>query len=299
LIVHARPNELVFIDALTLQRLDGFALNLRSFCVLPGGTVAAFIEPKDGLCELEMIDPQRSLRTYNVPQCLYKSGERLVPGASATELYSLVGRVSRVADEFAVYRLAAGAVTMIGTVKLEKHASWELDQMLSLGDGRVVMRDGRKKLQIYEYAKPTTSHAIDRDNVHHLARGAGTRIWYSTTTDDDRKVQEIVLVPLGSTVADARMSVAPGRVTHMASGETGGLAAVIEVIEDARRQWDLLMLDEAGKQKWRIRVDAEITAKVKEDLNIAFVAPTTHRVVVSAGTHGMFAWDAATGARVG
>jgi len=287
LLVIATADELRFVDARTLARTDGISIRHARYCLLQDGTIAALGDD----CALDLIDAQLVPRPLLVPACDATVGRRLVAGASAAELYIADGdfRLDRV-------RIANGVVARLGTIDLATKVGDAIEQLLGLGDGRVVFPTGRS-LVVQQPDKPAITYATPAHAPGHLAAGPVGAIWYSSWSHD--RVEQLVLARLGTQLEIVKaVDVAPGRITHMASGETGALAAVITVARGDAWHWELLLLDETGAQRWRVPVPDDIAAKVGYDLDVAFVALTAHRVVLYAERFGLFAWDAATGARI-
>lgn len=237
------------------------------------------------------IDAQLVPRALALPACDASVGRRLVPGVSAADLYIADGglRLDRMS-------IANGIVTAVGAIDRATKVGDAIEQLLGLGDGRVVFPTGRS-LVVQQPATPALTYATPAHVPAHVAGGPTGAIWFSSWRDG--RVEELVLARLGTHVEILEsVDVAPGRITHMASSETGAIAAVVTIPRGDAWHWELLLLDEAGVQRWRVPVPDDLAAMVGYDLNVAFVALTAHRVVLYAERFGLFAWDASTGARI-
>lgn len=291
-LAYRMADELAFLDATTLARIDSVSVGYRSLCALPDGTLAAFEARAGGACQIDIFDGAHLARSLVVPACVStRDGARLAAGADA-ELFVLRGR-----DSLLRYRVVKGALVEAGVRSLDERALAGVDQLVGLGDGRVVLPAG-DSLQLYGAGEPTTRDAVGRPA--HLALGTKGRIWYSVW-GDDRRIERVVLAqPDGgrASMVEATVSIAPGRITHMAASPSGALALLVSAAGATSLTWTLVVLDAHGVERKRVRIEDDVVAKVGLDLALAFVALTEHRVVVAAGRHGVFAWDVATGARV-
>ena len=285
-VVQVTPDGLVFVNATTLAQVDRISATYRSHAMLRTGALVAF---ELSTCELDLIEGIYLTRSMPVPGCLPIDGAHVVAG-TASDVY-----LSRGEDSFVRYRLANGSLVDDATLRIEGSARNGLDQIIVHDDGRVLVPAG-KALEVYAAGTRATLPATHR--MAHLARGPAGRVWYSAW-DANGAIPQVVLARVESTIAiDASIAVAPSRVIHMAAGETGALAVLLHTVGERAFEWSILLLDEKGAERRRFAVDADIVAAVKLDLNVAFIALTTHSVVISAGRHGLFAWTAATGARI-
>jgi hypothetical protein len=194
------------------------------------------------------------------------------------------------------YSLKNNALEDETAVEIQPSAKGGLDQALGLDDGRLLI-PASKALQVYGAPLPLTL-ATPR-SPRHLSAGATGHIWYSMN-NADHVLDQIVLARLDTTLeTEATISVSPGRVTHMASGPDGSLAVITEAPGRTTNWiWTIVLLDPKGAEKKRIVIDDELTQQANTDFNVAFIALTPTTIVVDAGRHGLFGWNASTGARI-
>jgi len=181
-------------------------------------------------------------------------------------------------------------------IKVGIAESGGLDQLTSLGDGRLLARDGQG-LRVVEPGKPDARYKTPGQFVIHLAAAANGRFWYSYATKTN-PAQTVVLARLGKNlVADTRIDVGPGRVIHLAA-HPGAVAVLLRTDRAVNEVvWSVAVIGEDGIERWRADVPAEIGAN-SDRLDHGFVAISEHRVVLSAGNDVLLAWDAVAGRRV-
>lgn len=286
LIARLTREELQFIDARSLKTTDHVTESYRSACAW-NGTLFAFTHPEKGPCTVDVFDRTVLLRSMPVASCLPDDGVYLA-AAGASTLYAsdAHGNMTR-------YRLKNDSLEEDALIVLQ--SGDDSSQMIGLDDGRVLLPAGNKAAHAYGSASPTPYAAPQL--LSHLCGGANGRVWYSS--HKDHVLDQIVLAKLDtSLVTEATLAVTPGRITHMASSADGSLAVMTSAPGGKGWIWTLILLDPKGTEKKRIVIDDDLTTQVWVDLNAAFVAVTPTTIVIDAGRHGLFGWNAATGARI-
>lgn len=284
LIARLTQEELQFVDAPSLKTTDHVTERYRSACAWKG-TLFAFTHPENGPCNVDVFDRTVLLRSMPVGDCSSHDGASMTAaGASTIYAADANGYVER-------HRIKNDALVEDALVEVEDGA--DPSQLVGLDDGRVLFPGRDKKLGAFEgtsvvyYAAP--------QHPAHLCAGPNGRVWYSARKD--HVLDQVVLAKLDtSLVPEATLAVTPGRITHMASGADGSLA--IMTVGTANWIWTIILLDPKGAERKRIVVDDDLVKQVGMDLNVAFVALTPTTIVIDAGRHGLFGWNASTGARI-
>jgi outer membrane protein assembly factor BamB len=289
-LVQAAGTELWTWDAPTMKRLDSRVLEPRHFCFMQDGTLAVFSLPHDSeRCVLHRIDAKGSLDTFAGPIFRSDKTTAVLPARSPDEVY-----VSEV-DEIVLFRIGSGGLEKTGALKHPDRNAFNRDQLVSLGDGRVVgLGDGA----VHELTpgQPTNAYKTTGQSPVHLVAATGKRVWYSYgSTEQDWFVNVLVLARLASPmVADHRVDFAPWRIIHLGSGGRAVAVLVSMLVGINEYRAAVVVIDENGSERWRAEVPATFKP-ASSSLSHGFVAISDHRVVLARHDHALFAWDAATG----
>jgi hypothetical protein len=295
-LVRLTANELQFVDITTLATRDRVTETYRSVCMLPSKVVLAFTHTDTSPCELDVFEGTTLARSISIPSCGTTTGAYVV-AAGTSDIYMSDGH-----DGCVRYRLASNALTEIATFKLEERARDNLGQAVGLADGRMLVPAGRR-IQAYDGAR--VDNFLTKSSIGHLCAAADGRVWQSLLTKPDEatpgadpRLDRIALTRLDSADADASISFAPARITHMASAADGSLAVMLFMDDPRAAGWTIVVLDAKAVERRRIKIDGPLMNEVGVDFNAAFVALTSSMVVVDAGRHGLFGWNLSTGARI-
>jgi hypothetical protein len=286
-VARVTADALYFIDPSSLKIIDRVSERYRSCCVWKG-TLFGVTHPEKGPCQVDVFDKTQLLRSMPVPDCVLGDGVHVAAAGSST-VY-----IADDYDSLTRYQIENGALKESAIIQLSDPARNGIAQLLGLEDGRLLVPTGRS---VIAYGGGEPSIYKSAGSIAHLCAGASGHVWHSSY-NDKKVLDTVVLAKLDSALTTvATLSVQPGRITHMSSASDGSLA-IVSVMAQKGWQWTILLLDAKGVEKRRISVDEDIAKKVDVDLNAAFVALTPKAVVLDAGRHGLFGWNAATGARI-
>lgn len=281
-VARVTPTELAFVDSTTLKRVAVVTTAYRSTCSAAGSTLFAFARA-NGPCTVDRFDGTVSPGPMLLPgTCTSEDGYRLA--AAGSSLF-----VSRGDDALRVCRISSSTLDDDGLIHLEDRARG-VKQLVGLADGRLLM-PVRRVVREFRGAN------VQRDfqataRIAHLCAGAASRIWYSAWDDTGDRIARVMLAKLEPGLATlATLATLAARIVHLASSPDG--AAAVLAVDEAG--WLIVVLDDAGRERRRIRVPEQVVAN---GLGDAFVGLTATTVVLDARSRGLFGWSVATGASV-
>ncbi|HTL37677.1 MAG TPA: hypothetical protein VL326_31315 [Kofleriaceae bacterium] len=289
LVARLTEDELLFVDAPSLKTIDHVSERYASVCLFQK-SLLGFARP-DKKCEVDIFEGRQLMRTAPLPGSCNTNLGGLIVGAGQSKVF-----LAQDDRKFVRYQLTNGALTEELAIELEDVPRNYMDQALGLGDGRLLIPAARH-FEAYGGSEIARYSAVGP--ISHLCAGSSDRIWYSV-----RKGQwadRVVLAKLGSTLTtEATISVAPGRVTHMASAADGSLAVVTSVVPTDLKSWvpSILLFDPKGVEQKRISILDLADGSIGADINAGFVARTPTTVVLDLGRHGLLGWNISTGARI-
>lgn len=251
-LVQSAAGELRAWNAMTLRRTDTWALPHRHFCFVQDGTLVA-------------------LGFGQVGTTIHRIANG-APARRADEVYASAGEH--------VYLVRGAEVAAM--LPHPGPRAWNRDQLVGLGDGRLVGIAGDGGLRVLD-ASTGTTHPTPGRRVMHLGAATRDRVWYSyeTPPGGEGNAHALVLAPLARPTADElAIDVAPARIVHARRCGRGARARAARpagVVDPRRRCERRRAVARGGAPRCRARIRRSSTASSRSGIAGACSRPTTAR----------------------
>ena len=291
-----RGSELVRWDSRTMTRAEAWQISPRGVIAVQDETILVFAFPPDGTdSAVYRIRPNVLIETITGPIWSRSSEVTTLLGRHANELFVLL-------DDEVVSLVIDGHRAEEQDESLAHPApnSQTRQQLVSRGDGRIIAYDSNGSLVVLAMGGGSTKHRLPQGQIlSHLVAATGDRVWYTSglvAPNHDARKLVLAAETLPASPVQA-FDVSPGRIIHVASHADTVAALLVQWSDPSKLPWwEVALFDEAGAERWRVRVPDEVVDGAI--LNRAFVAVGARRVVLLPPGGTLVAWDAANGATV-